>query len=323
MLSSFTLGYDKNGQAIDALFGFGFGLVEIGSVTPEMQEGNKKPRMFRLPEDKAVINRYGFNSDGHQAVIDRLKRRIERLVPAETAAAPNNKSMIPGRMLGINLGKNKTSASDDDRDYLDGIKNLGDYADYLVINISSPNTPGLRSLQRREPIQRLLKSAKAARDTISHKPPLLVKISPDLSRSELEDIAQVCKSLEIDGVIISNTTISRPSGLKNDTVKDEAGGLSGAPVLPLALEMTSNFYKLTDGKIPIIGCGGISSGEDAIAFCKAGASAVQIYTSFGYKGPGIVWGIKDRVAEILEKEGKSWNDLVGSQHTRKSSGWLW
>jgi dihydroorotate dehydrogenase len=246
--------------------------------------------------------------------------KVHPLLEPVLRAAGLNRSLLPNRLLGINLGKNKLSLPDDDSDYLNGIKKLGDYADYLVINISSPNTPGLRSLQRREPVQRLLKSAIAARDLIAHKPPLLVKIAPDLSLTELEDIASVCKTVAVDGVIISNTTISRPPFIQS-SFKSEGGGLSGVPLLELSLETVSKFYELTNGKITIIGCGGIRTGDDAFRFCKAGASAVQLYTSFSYDGPGVVGNICDRLEVLLNE--KKWSDFVGMDHKAKTKGWLW
>jgi dihydroorotate dehydrogenase len=213
-------GYDKNGEAIDALLGFGFGAVEIGSITPKAQKGNPKPRFFRLPKDEAVINRYGFNSQGHAPVSSRLQTRLRNYFTARglnpIESKPETLSLLPNKFLGINLGKNKYSEPDDHSDYINGVNRLGEYADYIVINISSPNTPGLRALQRREPIEQLLLAAKKARDeNVAHHPPLLVKIAPDCTPSELEDIAAVVKSVGIDGVIISNTTISRPIYLKS------------------------------------------------------------------------------------------------------------
>ncbi|KAJ3331579.1 Dihydroorotate dehydrogenase (quinone), mitochondrial [Kappamyces sp. JEL0680] len=221
-------------------------------------------------------------------------------------------------MLGVNLGKNKASPPESHDDYVNGVKALGQFADYIVINISSPNTPGLRALQRREPIQQLLEQAKTARDQhVAHKPPLLVKIAPDCSDAELEDIAAVVQQVGIDGIIISNTTVSRPPTLKSDPVLvQQAGGLSGAPVRALALQTVRKFYKLTNGAIPIIGCGGVSSAQDALNLAKAGASLVQLYTALGYKGPGIVRNIKDDLATMLQQEGKTWKDCIGLDHKR-------
>ena len=234
------------------------------------------------------------------------------------------RSLKMERLLGINLGKNKVSDPNSHQDYVDGVEKLGPFADYLVVNISSPNTPGLRSLQRKQVLQDLINQVKTARDKLYHVPPLLVKIAPDLSDQEIGDIASVIINTGIDGVIISNTTISRPSDLKSgiiynfklidSSLVNETGGLSGTPLFPLSLSVVKKFYKLTNGKVPIIGCGGISCGDDAIQFAKAGASAIQIYTSFGYQGPGVVYKIKKEAADILLKLGKTWPEIVGSDH---------
>ncbi|KAJ1566138.1 Dihydroorotate dehydrogenase (quinone), mitochondrial [Cladochytrium tenue] len=336
-------GYDKHAEAIEAMFGFGFGFVEVGSVTPKPQvqhTRNATPRMFRLPQDTAVINRYGFNSDGHRAVADRLKARIRtylyrhglelsldnRVVePADrdaygSLALPRSvpRSLRPSRVLGVNLGKNKTSPPDSPQDYVDGVVELGPFADYVVVNVSSPNTPGLRALQRREPMEKLMTAVKQARDeNLPHRPPLLVKIAPDVSEAELEDIAAVVRGVGIDGVIISNTTVSRPPTLKSDPkLSREVGGLSGPPLLPLALDRVSKFYRLTAGAVPIIGCGGVATAADVLAFARAGASLVQVYTVFGYYGPGMIHDLKAGVVELLRKEegGRAWREVVGKDH---------
>ncbi|KAI8851444.1 Dihydroorotate dehydrogenase-domain-containing protein [Chytridium lagenaria] len=323
-------GYDKHADAIDALYGFGFGMVEIGSVTPEPQPGNPKPRMFRLTEDKAAINRYGFNSEGHRAAENRLRARIRnfwyglnseerskhlhrlrrkrRVRCCTTSRCP--RSLREGRLLGVNLGKNKVSAAESNEDYVKGVENLGPFADYVVVNISSPNTPGLRALQRREPMLKLLQEVKNARDKfLVHRPPLLVKIAPDLSDEELEDIAFVIQKAKLD---------AGPSTIMSDPkIRREFGGLSGPPVLPLALDKVRKFYALTKGEIPIIGCGGIRSGEDALKFARAGASLVQLYTGLSFDGPGLIAEIKEDVASQLRKEGKKWKDVVGSDHIVK------
>ncbi|KAJ3067319.1 Dihydroorotate dehydrogenase (quinone), mitochondrial [Podochytrium sp. JEL0797] len=320
-------GFDKHAEAIDALLAFGFGLVEIGSVTPVPQEGNAKPRMFRLGEDKAVINRYGFNSDGHDTVAMRLDRRIRNWLYRNTDAPVAGGELLPkgiprslvlDRAVGVNLGKNKVSAAEDNEDYVSGVKSLGHYADYIVINISSPNTPGLRSLQRREPMLRLMNEVRQARDThVPHHPPILVKIAPDVSEIELQDIAAVIQESKMDGVIISNTTLSRPEYLKSDpSTVAQTGGLSGPPVFPLAVEKVRQFYALTNGTVPIIGCGGVASASDALAFARAGASLVQLYTALGYYGPGLVYDIKKGVVDELEKEGKTWVQIVGEDHRK-------
>ncbi|KAJ3410848.1 Dihydroorotate dehydrogenase (quinone), mitochondrial [Chytridiales sp. JEL 0842] len=333
-------GYDKHGEAIDALLDFGFGFVEIGSVTPEPQPGNPRPRMFRLKPAGAVINRYGFNSEGHSTVSNRLKARLRSFLHSQPQQTPppspdsddsassshpkaltlppdTPNSLRPGKLLGINLGKNKTSPADSNDDYVKGIHTFGPLADYLVVNISSPNTPGLRSLQRREPMLRLLKEVKTARDEVCGRSvPVLVKVAPDLKAEEVEDVAAVVTESGIDGIIIGNTTTSRPSSLTGDSkVISETGGLSGTPLLPITTPLVSQFYKLTNGRIPIIACGGISSAEHAIAYAKAGASLVQVYTGLGYTGPGLVAEIKEGLVRGLG--GRKWVDLVGEDHRRK------
>jgi dihydroorotate dehydrogenase len=285
-------GYDKNGESIESILDLGFGFMEIGSITPEPQLGNSLPRVFRLINDKAVINRYGFNSDGHLKV----KKRLQKLIKD------------PNKLLGINLGKNKTS-DDAIKDYILGIERLGEFADFLIINVSSPNTPGLRSLQRREVLQDLLMNIQKSRDLNCKNIPLLVKIAPDVTDQEILDIASVIKKLQIDGIIIGNTTISRPNTLKDIKIANEIGGLSGKPLKSLTLDKVKKFYIATNGSIPIIGCGGISTAEDVIEYGKAGASLIELYTGMIFEGPGIVTNIKQ---ELLEKlEGKKWKDIIG------------
>ncbi|VEN52024.1 unnamed protein product [Callosobruchus maculatus] len=234
-------GFDKDGKAILGLKDIGFGFVEVGSVTPEAQPGNEKPRVFRLNDDLAVINRYGFNSEGHNAVLQRISnvRGVKEEIP----------------IIGVNLGKNKTSA-DATKDYVEGIQKFGPLSDYLVINISSPNTPNLRDLQHKENLSKLLRALIEARDNlpISQKPPLLLKLAPDLSPQERRDIAAILKQKEcrVDGLIVCNTTVSRPETLKNVKNKNEIGGLSGPPLKDLSTEMIRDMSRLTDG-IPIIG----------------------------------------------------------------------
>jgi dihydroorotate dehydrogenase len=308
--------------------------------------------VFRVAETQSLINRYGFNSEGHTTVMSRLRHRIRQFVarnsltiPADLFPAPPAyalpdhdvvaqllassagkdalvtdaialpRSLVPGHVLAINLGKNKTSDPDSISDFVDGVHALGPYADVLVINVSSPNTPGLRNLQRKGMLEELLVGVIAARDSLpglSNKIPVLVKVAPDLSASELEDIASAVMSAKIDGIVVSNTTISRPASAGESPNLVQAGGLSGPPVKPLALAALSALHAATDGSIPLIGCGGISTGQDAIDFAKAGATLVQLYTSFIYGGVGLPRRIKDEVAEILEKEGKTWTQMVGS-----------
>ncbi|KAM4614581.1 dihydroorotate dehydrogenase (quinone), mitochondrial [Discoglossus pictus] len=301
-------GFDKHAEAVDGLFKLGFGFVEIGSVTPNPQEGNPKPRVFRLPMDKAVINRYGFNSHGVDVVRQRLEERKEKQA----------RLTFEGMPLGVNLGKNKTS-EDAAADYTLGVRELGPLADYLVINVSSPNTPGLRNLQGKEQLHSLLAKVVKARDALpcEHKPALLVKIAPDLSARDKEDIASVVTELGIDGIIITNTTISRPTTLQ-DPHRCESGGLSGAPLRDLSTETVHEMYALTAGKIPIIGVGGVSSGLDALQKIRAGASLVQLYTALMYQGPPVVRTVTRELEQLLTDQGFSCvSDAVGADHRTK------
>ncbi|OZJ02237.1 hypothetical protein BZG36_04541, partial [Bifiguratus adelaidae] len=302
-------GFDKHGEAIDGLFDLGFGYVEIGSVTPEPQPGNSKPRMFRLPEDVAVINRYGFNSEGHDSIA-KLNGATADQTLLDNLSPDGNRSLYEGHILGINLGKNKTTTEEDAyKDYVLGVQRFAPYADALVINISSPNTPGLRALQRREVLQGLLSKVVNARNEIckaNRKVPLLVKIAPDLTEHEVQDIAMAVKDSGIDGVIVSNTTIDRPLDLKSNPLTiQEAGGLSGPPLKAKALKTLKTLRQYTGGAVPLIGCGGITTADDVLDFARAGASAVQLYTAFAFQGVGIARNLKDEVTEKLKKEGKT------------------
>ncbi|KAF4355592.1 hypothetical protein CsatB_026588 [Cannabis sativa] len=316
-------GFDKNAVAVDGLLGLGFGFVEVGSVTPVPQEGNPKPRIFRLREEGAIINRCGFNSEGIVAVAKRLgvqhgKRKLDE---TSTATSSSNEDVKQGGkagpgILGVNLGKNKTS-EDAAGDYVQGVHTLSQYADYLVINVSSPNTPGLRMLQGRKQLKDLVKKVQAARDEMQWgeegPPPLLVKIAPDLSKEDLEDIAAVALALRLDGLIISNTTISRPETIAKNPAASETGGLSGKPLFGISTDLLRETYILTRGKIPLIGCGGISSGEDAYNKIRAGATLVQLYTAFAYGGPALIPQIKAELSECLERDGfKSVIEAVGA-----------
>ena len=301
-------GFDKHGEAVDGLLGIGFGLVEIGSVTPKPQPGNAKPRVFRLPEDRAVINRYGFNSVGHADAAELLRAR--------PAAAPG------AGLLGVNLGKNKTS-DDAAADYVAGVRALGGFADYLVVNVSSPNTPGLRALQRRDDLKQLLRAVRTAVDALpAPPPPLLLKIAPDLTAAEKADIAAVALGERVDGLIVSNTTISRPPTLAA-AAKTEGGGLSGAPLRDLATETVRDMYALTRGKLTIVGAGGVGSGRDAYDKIRAGASAVQLYTALVYDGPPLVPRIKNELAALLKADGfASVADAVGADSKAKKGRWF-
>ncbi|KAK2584066.1 hypothetical protein KPH14_006513 [Odynerus spinipes] len=283
-------GFDKQGEAIEGLHDIGFSFVEIGSVTPIPQSGNPKPRVFRLLEDNAIVNRYGFNSDGHDIVWKRIKDLRD------------NKDFTG--IIGINLGKNKDSI-DAVQDYINGIKKFTDVADYFVINISSPNTPGLRSLQNKNNLEDLLTKVNETRKTIGSKQPLLLKLAPDLSETERQDIADIIlhPNTKVDGLILCNTTTSRINLINEN--RRESGGLSGAPLADVSTRIISDMYERTHGKIPIIGVGGIFSGEDAYHKIKAGASLIQLYTSYIYNGPPIVGKIKKELNEILQKDGFS------------------
>ncbi|XP_003472003.1 dihydroorotate dehydrogenase (quinone), mitochondrial [Cavia porcellus] len=300
-------GFDKHGEAVDGLFKLGFGFVEVGSVTPQPQEGNPRPRIFRLPEDKAVINRCGFNSQGLLAVERRLRARQQR----------QTRLTADGLPLGINLGKNKTSV-DAAADYAEGIRVLGPLADYLVVNVSSPNTPGLRSLQGKAELRRLLTKVLQERDALqrAQKPAVLVKIAPDLTAQDKEDIAGVVRELGIDGLIVTNTTVSRPDGLQG-ALRSETGGLSGRPLRSLSTETIREMYALTQGRIPIIGVGGVSSGQDALEKIQAGASLVQLYTALTYGGPPVVGRVKRELEALLKEQGFSRvTDAIGADHQR-------
>ncbi|KDO21044.1 dihydroorotate oxidase [Saprolegnia parasitica CBS 223.65] len=300
-------GFDKHAEAMQGLLDMGFGFVEIGSVTPLAQSGNPKPRVFRLTEDRGVINRYGFNSVGADVVQKRLQRyaywALERPQYASVRAGP----------LGINLGKNKTSPSTI-ADYVAGVEKLGPYGDYLVINISSPNTPGLRSLQGKQELEALVAAVLEARNKLWKRLPLLVKIAPDLTLEDQKDIADVALALQIDGLIVSNTTISRPESLHSEH-KGETGGLSGAPVKDISTKVLHSMYALTQGKIPLIGVGGVATGQDAYEKIRAGATLVQMYSCLVFDGPMAVPRIKEELAACLQRDGfASVHDAIGAAH---------
>ncbi|XP_066438827.1 dihydroorotate dehydrogenase (quinone), mitochondrial [Eleutherodactylus coqui] len=302
-------GFDKHAEAIDGLFKMGFGFVEIGSVTPNPQDGNPKPRVFRLPQDKAIINRYGFNSHGIEVVRQRLLQRAEKQKTLTAAGMP----------LGVNLGKNKTS-EDAAADYTRGVRELGPLADYLVINVSSPNTPGLRDLQGRQQLYHLLAKVVNARNSLphEHRPAILVKIAPDLCLRDKEDIASVVTQLGIDGLIVTNTTISRPSTLK-DPSSIETGGLSGAPLQEMSTETIREMYALTSGKVPIIGVGGVGCGLDALQKIRAGACLVQLYTALTYEGPPVIGKVARELEKLLIEQGfSSVSEAVGADHRTKN-----
>jgi dihydroorotate dehydrogenase len=290
-------GFDKNAEVPDAVLGAGFGFTEVGSITPRPQPGNPRPRLFRLAQDRAVINRMGFNNEG----LDAARRRLESRVGPK--AGP----------VGVNLGKNKDTENAVD-DYLFGVEGLGPFADYLVVNVSSPNTPGLRALQGKGPLRELLEPVRKAVDGLDNKPPLLLKVAPDLTDEDKADIAEVSLETGLDGLIATNTTIERPESLKG-AAKGEAGGLSGAPLMAMSTRVLADFYRLTGGKLPLIGVGGVASGADAYAKIRAGASLVQLYSGLVYGGPGMVGRIKRDLAELLVRDGfAAVTDAVGADH---------
>lgn len=283
-------GFDKNAAAVGPLFGLGFGFLEVGTVTPRPQPGNPKPRVFRLPEDGAVINRLGFAGEGAEAVARRLARW-------RTDGA--------GGLVGVNLGRNRDSA-DAAADYAEAARTLAAHADYLVINVSSPNTPGLRALQDRAELERLILAVRAAlaESRPGGAPPLLVKVAPDLAADDLADIAALALEQGVDGLIATNTTVARPPGLKGRH-RDEAGGLSGRPLFALSTRVLAELRRLTAGQVPLIGVGGVTSGAEAYAKIRAGASLVQLYTGLIYQGPALVPRIKRELAALLRRDGFS------------------
>jgi len=286
-------GFDKEARVPDAVLRLGFGFVECGTVTPRPQAGNPRPRVFRLTADEAVINRLGFNSGGLDGVVARLGKRERRGI------------------VGINLGKNRHS-TDAVADYVEGVRRTAGWADYLVVNVSSPNTPGLRDLQAKASLDAVVAAALSARAESGVSPPLLIKIAPDLGPDELADIAEIARERAVDGIIVGNTTIARPASLKSREA-GEAGGLSGRPLFARSTEMLGAMYQLTGAAIPLIGVGGVASAEDAYAKIRAGASLVQLYTGLVYGGPGLVGRIKSGLAGLLRRDGFACvSDAVGS-----------
>jgi dihydroorotate dehydrogenase len=318
-------GYDKDGTAIGPLLNMGFGFCEIGSVCLRSQPGNPSPRMFRLVEDEGIINRYGFNSLG----VDVVKRHLMDFRQSQQQALnpnvtwwekvyiflwPGNQSSLRRGLVGVNLGKNKTSEYPLE-DYQELIRQLGPYADYLVINVSSPNTPGLRDLQSTSSLKGLVAGCQETCQQLKEPKPLLVKLSPDLTNEELEDIAGLLLDLKIDGVILTNTTTSRPSGLVSPNQK-ELGGLSGKPLKNRSTECIQLLYQHTKGQIPIIGVGGVQNGHDAYEKLKAGASLVQVYSGMIYQGPGVVSRIRDELSDLMIQNGQRnlQEEVVGMDH---------
>jgi dihydroorotate dehydrogenase len=281
-------GFDKDAEAFAALLRLGAGLVEVGTVTPRPQPGNPRPRVFRLPEDAAVINRLGFNSAGVEAAVRRLEARNRGL-----------------GVVGVNIGVNRDS-DDAQADFVSAFRRLGPLADYVAVNVSSPNTPGLRELQQPAALDSLVAVLQAARDDMAaagaRRVPLLVKIAPDLDPGELARVAEVARARALDGLIVANTTVARPEGLCGPA-RAEAGGLSGRPLFAPSTRMLAEVRRLTEGRVPLIGVGGIASGADAYAKIRAGASLVQLYTALIFQGPGLIARIKHELAELLAADG--------------------
>jgi dihydroorotate dehydrogenase len=309
-------GFDKNGVVVNQLGALGFGFVEVGTVTVHPQKGNEKPRLFRLPEDKALINRLGFNNEGTPKIIERLK------------------NIEPNCVLGINIGKNKDVPNEDAiENYLQSFELAHEVADYIAVNVSSPNTPNLRELQKAENLEALLKElqkrntelakkrnagilpANKSRQDVSRGVPLLVKIAPDLSEAEIEAIVDIALRLDLAGIIATNTTIKREN-LKTEI--DENGGLSGKPLQNLSNEIISKIYKYSKGKLPVIGVGGIFTAEDAFEKIACGASLIQAYTGFIYKGSSFARDINSGLVKILREKGFGHLDeAIGSKHGGK------
>ncbi len=285
-------GFDKNAEVPDAMLKLGFGFVEVGTVTPLPQQGNDKPRLFRLPGDAGIINRMGFNNHGAEVVLGRLNARQKTGI------------------VGVNIGANKSSGDRED-DYVRGIEAFHGVADYLTVNISSPNTPGLRGLQSRQELTSLLARLNDTRAMLSSTTPMLLKIAPDLIDDELADICEVCMSGALDGLIISNTTLSR-EGLRSSH-RNEAGGLSGQPLFELSTQMLAKACKLTGGKLPLIGVGGVSNAEQAFAKVAAGATLVQLYSAMVYQGPQLANDINTDLVKLLARHNlKSIGNAVAS-----------
>ncbi len=289
-------GFDKNATALRGLARVGFGFVEVGAATPRPQIGNPRPRLYRLPEDRAVINRFGFNNEGVEVIAARLAQRPE------------------GMVLGLNLGANKDSA-DRAADFAAVLSRCGAHLDFATVNVSSPNTESLRDLQGAEALAALLAGVMAARDGLARKIPIFLKIAPDLTEAELADIARVALEAKLDAIIATNTTITR-QGLKS-VHSGEKGGLSGVPLFDLSTRVLARLSHLTNGTIPLIGVGGIASAEDAYAKIRAGASAVQLYSALTWQGLSLVGRINRGLIVLLDRDGfQTIADAVGTDRQR-------
>jgi dihydroorotate dehydrogenase len=291
-------GFDKNAEVPDELLRLGFGFVEIGSVTPRPQAGNPRPRLFRLEADEGVINRMGFNNDGGDVVLRRMASRASR-----------------GGIVGVNVGANKDS-SDRAGDYVRLIEQFAPVASYFTVNVSSPNTPGLRNLQQASQLDDLLARVIDARERVRRnagESPVLLKIAPDLLLNELDDVVQIARSRRVDGMIVSNTTLARPSSLRETRRAREQGGLSGRPLFRLSTRMVAETYVRVEGAFPLVGVGGIDSGGAALMKIRAGASLIQLYSALVYKGLGLLDEIKTDLVSVLRRTGRdSLGEIVGA-----------
>jgi dihydroorotate dehydrogenase len=279
-------GFDKNAEVPDAMLRLGFGFVEVGGITPKPQPGNPRPRVFRLPEDRAVINRMGFNNEGLDAAAQRL-------------AARQSRNRGRSGVVGANLGANKDSA-DRPGDYAISYERLAPLVDFAVVNVSSPNTPGLRNLQGREELTALLARLQPLHEKL--KTPLLVKIAPDLADEDIQAVAELALQFRLDGIVATNTTIARPDSLRSAS-RAETGGLSGQPLFERSTAVLRQLHAHVGGRLPLIGVGGVASGAQAYAKIRAGASAVQLYSALVYEGPGLVGRIKAELAALLKRDG--------------------
>ena len=285
-------GFDKSAEVYNSIIKLGFGFVEVGTVTPLKQFGNPKPRIFRLENDRALINRLGFNNDGMELIKSRIKSKEKKGI------------------LGINIGPNKDTKNQKN-DFCLGLKNFFDIADYITVNISSPNTKGLRDFHDQEKLKELLVALNKIKKDNKSNIPLLLKVSPDIDENDIPEIIDVVMNNNISAIVLTNTTIGNRENLK-DNAKNEQGGLSGEPLQKLSTNMIKKFYKLLNGKIPIIGVGGVNSGKSAYEKIIAGASLLQLYTGFVYRGPSTAKDIKKELIQILRSEGiKNIKDVIG------------
>ncbi len=304
-------GFDKNAEVPDALLRLGFGFVEVGTITPKPQRGNPRPRVFRLDADGGVINRLGFNSQGADAVLKRLAARAS----APSQPSPASGGGLGGGIVGINVGANKDTP-DRVADYVRLIERFASVASYVTVNVSSPNTPGLRALQQAAALDDLLARVVDARERMAEHAgptPVLLKIAPDLSLGDLDDVVGIARSRRVDGMIVSNTTLARPQGLRDTKAAKEAGGLSGRPLFSLSTRMLAETYVRVEGVFPLIGAGGIDSGGAALAKFRAGASLIQLYSALVFRGLGLIAEIKAALTAALERDRlDSLVELVGT-----------